>query len=95
MNKVERGLQADALLSNEVFNQVIDELEQSYVKLWKGAPTVEAREDLHRYIVMIAQLKNDLRSIANTGVLEQRRQDELSGKPTTVYSPLWREQRNG
>lgn len=95
MDKVERGRQADQLLGNEVFRETLTALEQSYCDLWKTANTTEAREDLHRYIVIIAQLKNDLRSVAITGTVEQRRQDELAGKPTTIYAPLWRDQRNG
>ena len=92
---VARGQQAESLLGNEVFYNVLRDLEASYVSLWKGAPTIEAREDLHRYIVMIAQIKNDLRSVMLTGAIERKRQDELSGKPTTVYAPMWRDQRNG
>ncbi len=95
MDKIERGNQAGALLSNEVFNDVLRELETSYVTLWKTGQTIEVREDLHRYIVMIAQIKNDMRSIMITGQIERRRQDELSGKPTTVYAPMWRDQRGG
>lgn len=92
-DKIERGHQADQLLNNEVFIETLRALEASYVETWKIADTTEAREDLHRYIVMIGQLKADLRSIANTGMLERKRQDVLTGKPSTIHSPLWREPR--
>ena len=88
MDKIERGIQADAILSSPLFNEVLAALEQSYIATWKAADTVEAREDIHRYFVIIAQLKDDMRSIAMTGVLERKRQDQLAGKPTTMYAPM-------
>lgn len=89
-DKIERGLQAESLLSSELFNELLTELEASYIGTWKIANTVEAREDLHRYMVLIAQFKTDLQSVANTGRLTAVRRATLEGGPISIHHPLRR-----
>lgn len=78
-NKVERGIAAQHLLENAMFRQALNDLDEHYHAIWHIAQTVEAREDLHRYVTLIPKLVDDLQSIMTTGEIEQQRQQELAG----------------
>jgi len=80
MDKVERGIQAKFLLENPLLKEVLNTLDETYHASWHAATTVEAREDLHRYVTLIGKFTADLQSIATTGALERKRLDELEGK---------------
>ncbi len=71
--KLERAHKAKTLLENEFFNECFDRLEANYIQAWRNSLTVELREDAHRYVTLIGWLKQDLQSIATTGVLEDER----------------------
>ncbi len=71
--KLERAHKAKTLLDNEFFNECFDRLEAAYIQAWRNSLTVELREDAHRYVTLIGWLKQDLRSIATTGALEEAR----------------------
>jgi len=77
VDKINRGYQAKSLLENELFREVLNTLDAEYHRLWRKARTVEAREDLHRYVILCEKLIQDITSVANSGDLEQARQDEL------------------
>lgn len=87
-DKIERGLQAQHILEHPLFNELLAELETSYIDVWKKADTVEAREDAHRYVVLLASLKHDFQSVATTGRLTAQREALLEGRSTTVFAPL-------
>lgn len=89
MDKINRGLQAKALLENELFREVLNTLDEVYTAAWREAKTPEAREDLHRYVKVCERIVTDIQSIANTGVIEQARQDELErGKKGFPWSKI-------
>lgn len=79
-DKIERGIAAKAILENPTFREVINDLDAKYHALWREAKTVEAREDLHRYVKCLEHITDDLRSVATTGDVERARQKELEGK---------------
>lgn len=86
---IERGLSAKALLDNPTFKDVMSEMATAYTETWKTAKTVEAREDLHRYVVLIEQLKADLQSMATTGdVLTAKRKRELEGGKRNIMRSI-------
>lgn len=87
MSKEHRGEQAAHLLDNQLFREIIAELELTYLDRWKNAKTIEAREDLHRYITVLRQIPNDLRSIATTGQLERARIKELEADKRVIRWP--------
>jgi hypothetical protein len=87
---IQRGLQADTLLANEFFREVLNKLDEEYHERWHQAKTVEAREDLHRYVTLIPKLIADIQSISNSGKLEQARQKELDGKRGILAWPMAR-----
>ena len=80
MDKEDRGRRARALLDDPLLEQVLSGLDAQYVKAWRGAKTLEAREGAHRYICLIERLKEDLSSQALTGALSARRRAELEGR---------------
>lgn len=86
MNKVDRGIAAEHLLKNELFQDVLQSLDGIYHAKWRSAETVQAREDLHRYVTIRDQLVKDIQTIVTTGKLEQQRLDQLEGK--VVRPPL-------
>lgn len=90
MDKLERGANAQHLLDNELLKEILNELDGTYHARWRNAATVEAREDLYRYVKVLEQLTKDIRTIAMTGKLEQKRLDELAGKAASVPMNEWK-----
>ncbi len=84
-DKIERGIQAKALLESAVFSEAVNRLLQHYVDCWMAGKTVEAREDAHRYVTLLQMLKGDLQSAATTGTLTRKRIDALQGQPQTTW----------
>ncbi len=72
-----RGAHADNLLNSEFFSEILADLEAQWIGAWKRAETVETREDYHRKITVLADLKGSLRSIATTGQLERERLEKV------------------
>ena len=61
-----------------MFKECIGKLEAKYTEAWKASKTVEAREDAHRYMMLIEWFVHDFQSIANTGNLEKMRSEALA-----------------
>ena len=76
-DKIARGRAAEALLENALLREVLEGLDAAYTAAWRNAPSLEAREDCHRYVRLTERLIGDIASIANTGKLEQARIKEL------------------
>lgn len=77
MDKAERGHQAQLLLDNALLKETLSELDAEYHTAWRSAKTVEAREDLHRYVKVLERISSDLLTVAQTGQLERARLKEL------------------
>lgn len=75
--EIQRGVQADALLANDLFREVMNKLDEEYTAAWRAASSVEVREDCHRYTRLIEKLIADIQSVANTGKIAQARVKEL------------------
>lgn len=73
MDKIERGLAAEHLLKNELLQQILNDLDGMYHAKWRNAVTVDGREDLFRYVKVLEQITKDIRTIAMTGKLEEKR----------------------
>ena len=76
---IRRGESARALLDNALLREALKGLEAHYMAAWRLGRSVEAREDCHRYVVLVEKLGADLTSIATTGALERQRLAELEG----------------
>lgn len=73
MDKIERGLAAEHLLKNELLQKILNDLDGMYHAKWRNAVTVDGREDLFRYVKVLEQITKDIRTIAMTGKLEEKR----------------------
>lgn len=90
MDKVQRGINAEHLLKNELLLEILNDLDGAYHAKWRTAKTVEAREDLFRYVMVLERLTADIRTIATTGKLEEKRLEELEGKVTRLPMNEWK-----
>lgn len=79
-DKVERGQRAEILLKDPLLRQTLEGLEDEYVKAWKQARTLDAREDAHRLIHLIERFRDHLASLAFTGTLTSRQSADLEGR---------------
>lgn len=95
MDKVERGISARHLLENELFKEVMLELDGVYHAAWRNAKTVEAREDLHRYVTVRDQIIKDIQTIVTTGKLEEQRLEQLAGNVVRPPMNEWKRGNNG
>ena len=86
--KIERGYQAAGLLENPAFKDALTNLIQRYVDAWMSGKTVEAREDAHRYVTLVNELRQDLASTMTTGDLTRKRIEALRGKTPTMWSAM-------
>ena len=89
-DKATRGIAAQHLLENELFKEVMSELDGIYHAKWRSAQTIEAREDLHRYVTVRDQIIKDIQTIATTGKLEEQRLQLLEGKALTPPLHMWK-----
>ena len=80
MDKVERGQRAEILLKDPLLRDTFAELENEYVKAWKQARTLDAREDAHRLIRLLERIKDHLASMAFTGQLTNKQTADLEGR---------------
>lgn len=65
-------------------------MDGTYHAKWRVAATVEAREDLFRYVKVLEGLTSDLRSIVLTGKLEEKRLEELESKVVRPQMNEWK-----
>lgn len=88
MDKAERGHQAELLLQNSLLKETLSNLDAEYHRAWRDAKTVEAREDLFRYVKVLERLSSDLLIVAQTGQLERARIKELETGKKGLSWPL-------
>lgn len=82
--KILRANEAKQLLNNDIFKRVMNELDAEYHARWHEAVTVEAREDLHRYVKLTEKIVTDIQAIVAEGAFAQARKDQLEGKPQSI-----------
>jgi hypothetical protein len=81
-SRIHDATRAQEVLGNEAFTGTLERLENTYVKAWKNAKTLEAREDAHRYVQLCRRFEGDLKSIVLDGQLTAKRVKELEGRKT-------------
>lgn len=65
-------------------------MDGTYHAKWRVAGSVEAREDLYRYVKVLEGFTADLRSIVMTGKLEEKRLEQLEGKVVRPPMNEWK-----
>src|SRR5262245_20185574 len=78
----QRGLQAQALLDNELMQEAFKGLEASYIKAWgeSDAAEVAARENLWRAVQILGDVRRHLLKIATNGKIAQRELSDLENR---------------
>lgn len=74
------GSEARNLIENAAFVKAVSELDATYIRAWRNAKTLEAREDAHRYMMLLNQFAADLNKMVLDGALTDKRVIELQGK---------------
>ncbi len=69
----ERGAQAEALMRNELLREAFKTLEAEYVRSWAATQAVEsdARENFWRALQILANVEQNLKSVAANGRLAE------------------------
>lgn len=78
--KANRGEEAKRLLENVILQEALSALDQIYIQAWRNAQTLEAREDLYRYVTITKQFKSDLEAIVKDGQFAVDRLKKLEGR---------------
>ncbi len=78
--RVRRALEANNTLSSDLISEAFTELENVYLGAWKQGKTVEAREDAHRYVMVLDRFKSHLQEIIQSGQLAQKELEDLEGR---------------
>jgi hypothetical protein len=70
MNTKEKAVQAEIILGNEVFKQVLTDLEASLVQQWKNSDTTEERESCWLKIDALRSVTEDLKALIHNDKIE-------------------------
>ncbi len=70
MNTKERATQANVILTNEVFLEMIDNLENSITKEWELSQTVETRESCWLKLDALRSIIEDLQALVHSDKIE-------------------------
>ena len=70
MNTKERATQANVILTNEVFLEMIDNLENSITKEWELSQTVETRESCWLKLAALRSIIEDLQALVHSDKIE-------------------------
>lgn len=76
------------LIENEHFVQAVANVDAAYIQAWRNAKTSEAREDIHRRMVLLNEVCRDLRSMITDGAFAAHRIKELEGRKG-VLAKAW------
>jgi len=72
MNTKEKAVQAEIILGNEVFKQVLIDLEASLVQQWKNSDTTEDRESCWLKIDALRSVTEDLKALIHNDKIENK-----------------------
>ena len=83
MNDHERVARADRvreLIENEDFKTAVSNVDAAYISAWRNAKTPEAREDIHRRMILLNEVCQDLRAMVTEGAFAAHHVKELEGQ---------------
>ena len=72
MNTKEKAVQAEIILGNEVFKQVLIDLEASLVQQWKNSDKTEERESCWLKIDALRSVTEDLKALIHNDKIENK-----------------------
>lgn len=82
-----RGVQAAALLDNDLLREAFATLEREYMAAWQatGARDTDARERLWQAVQIVGKVQAHLRSVADTGKMARKQLDDLQRMGTKRF----------
>ena len=71
--KIARGVEAQSLLNNELFNQAFTDIKSEILEQWQNSPArdIEGREKLFLMLKMAEKFKANLTRVIETGKIAQ------------------------
>ena len=72
--EVVKAAEAERILNSDVFKEAIENLKNEYITHWLNSreiADVNAREDIHRSLLLLPEVERHLRIIAEKGKLTQ------------------------
>lgn len=85
---IAKGKRAALLLQDDLLQESLQSLEQSYIDGWKLTPARDndARERLWQAVQVVGKIKDHLRAVMDNGKLTQHELDALAGpqKPLAI-----------
>jgi hypothetical protein len=78
--RIARAERVKEVIESEWFIDAIRNMDRHYVSAWRNAKTVEAREDAHRYAMLLDKFAKDLRTVVMDGAFAVERVKELEGQ---------------
>jgi hypothetical protein len=78
--RIHRASEAKRLIENAAFVEAVTELDKVYVQAWRNGTTPDAREDAHRYMMLLNKFAGDLRSMIMDGAVTDKRIVDLEGR---------------
>ena len=70
--EVVKAAEAERILNSDVFKEAIENLKNEYINHWLGSREIDdvnAREDIHRSLLLLPEVERHLRIIAEKGKL--------------------------
>lgn len=66
-----KAINAQAILNNEVFNEIIDELKEDYINRWESSKELDTntREMLYNRVKAIQEVKRELIRLLNAKLI--------------------------
>ena len=68
-NDIDRGRQAKDVLENAVYIDAYEKIEQGIIQKWRDARDKDEREHLHKLLLCLQAVRDNLRSVMQTGEL--------------------------
>jgi hypothetical protein len=68
-NDIDRGRLARDVLENEVYADAYDKIEQGIIQKWRDARDKDEREHLHRLLLCLQAVRDNLRAVMQSGEL--------------------------
>lgn len=75
-----RAQKAARFLEDPLVVEALAALDDQYVKIWRDAKTLEAREDAHRFITLLAKFEGHLSAMMSDGVFADSEVRALEGR---------------
>lgn len=89
---VERGKQAEEVLTNPIYVESYETIEQEVIRQWREARNPQDREQLHQFLLMLGRVQDAMASVMRSGQLaaaEIARKQSRAEQIGELYQRRW------